>query len=146
MKNLRKSCKCLYNSLSSLRDLFSCYGGQLEISEGYICFFRYFLCVRIEIVSYLTSDLLPNISLVVGQSSVNVSLALCARDISTLRLTSNQWYIGQQITVTKILFLKLNMFRITVASMLDVDDSALRYVNDSASQDVTDVRSQLKTF
>ena len=38
------------------------------------------------------------------------------------------------------------MFRITVASVLDVDDSASRYVNDSASQDVTDVRIQLKTF
>ena len=36
----------------------------------------------------LTSALLPNISLAVGQSSVKISLALRARDISTLRLTS----------------------------------------------------------
>ena len=54
----------------------------------------------------LTSDLLPNISLVVGQSSVNISLALRAREISISRLTSNQRYIGQQITVNKNLFLK----------------------------------------
>ena len=46
----------------------------------------------------LTSDLLPNISLVVGQSSVNISLALCAREVSTSRLTSNQRYIEQQIS------------------------------------------------
>ena len=64
-----------------------------------------FLCVRSERV-LLTSDLLPNISLVVGQSSVNISLALCARDISISRLTFNQWYIGQQIIVSKNLFLK----------------------------------------
>ena len=38
----------------------------------------------------LTIDLLPNISLVVGQSSVNISLTLCAREISTSRPTSNQ--------------------------------------------------------
>ena len=49
----------------------------------------------------LTSDLLPNISqiesqsfsntsLVVGQSSMNISLALRARDISTSRLTSSK--------------------------------------------------------
>ena len=57
--------------------------------------FRRFLCIRIKIV-LLTSDLLSNISLVVGQSSVNISLALRARDISTSWLTSNQWYIGQQ--------------------------------------------------
>ena len=31
-----------------------------------------------------TRKLLPNISLVVGQASVNISLALCARDIATL--------------------------------------------------------------
>ena len=40
----------------------------------------------------LTSDSLPNISLVVGQSSVNISLMLRAHDVpvSTSRLTSNQ--------------------------------------------------------
>ena len=38
----------------------------------------------------LTRDLLPNISLVVGQSSVYISLALRVRDIATSRLTSNQ--------------------------------------------------------
>ena len=37
-----------------------------------------------------TSDLLPNISPIVGQLSVNISLALRASDMSTLRLTSNQ--------------------------------------------------------
>ena len=36
----------------------------------------------------LASDLLPNISLVVGQSSVNLSLALSASDISTTDLQS----------------------------------------------------------
>ena len=55
----------------------------------------------------LTSDLLPNISLVVGQSSVNISLGL--PDISTSRLTSNQRDIGQQITVNKNLFLRLKI-------------------------------------
>ena len=39
--------------------------------------------------SKLTSDLLPNISLVVGQSSVHISLVLRVREIST-SLTSNQ--------------------------------------------------------
>ena len=57
----------------------------------------------------LTSDLLPNISLVVGQSSVNISLGLRAPDISTSRLTSNQRDIGQQITVSKNLFLGLKI-------------------------------------
>ena len=38
----------------------------------------------------ITSDLLPNILLVVDQSSVNISLSLRAREISTSRLTSNQ--------------------------------------------------------
>ena len=37
--------------------------------------------------------------------SVNISIALCASEISTSRLTSNQLYIGQQITVSKNLFL-----------------------------------------
>ena len=36
--------------------------------------FSHFLCVGIEIGVLLTSDLLPNISLVVRQSSKNVSL------------------------------------------------------------------------
>ena len=38
--------------------------------------FSRFLYVRIEIASLLTIDLLPNISLVVSQWSVNISLAL----------------------------------------------------------------------
>ena len=52
-----------------------------------------------------TGDLLPNISLVVGQSIVNISRA---------RLTANQLKIGQQITVSKnllslfILYLVIN--------------------------------------
>ena len=54
----------------------------------------------------LTSGLLPNISLVIGQLSVNISLALCTHEISTSRLTSNQRYIEQHITVSKNLFLK----------------------------------------
>ena len=62
-------------------------GGKLAFFEGYP--FRCHLCVRIEMV-FRTSDLLPNISLVVGQPSVIISPALRAREISTLRLTSNQ--------------------------------------------------------
>ena len=58
----------------------------------------------------LTSDLLPNISLVVGQLSVNVSLPLRARDISTSGLTSNQWYIGQRVPVSKTLFLRKQLY------------------------------------
>ena len=77
----------------------SCNGRKLEKSEGYNCFFVV-SCVLESNRFLLTSDLLPNISLVVGQSSVNISLALRARDISTSWLTSNQWYIGQQITVS----------------------------------------------
>ena len=53
----------------------------------------------------LTSDLLPIISPVVCQLSVNIVFGLHAHDISTSWLTSNQWYIGQQITVSKNLFL-----------------------------------------
>ena len=47
-----------------------------------------------------------NTSQVGGQSSVNISLALHARDVTTSRLTFNQRYIGQQIIVSKNLFLK----------------------------------------
>ena len=52
-------------------------------SEGYTCLFL------VSCIVWLTSDLLPSISLVIGQSSVNLSLALCAREISTPRRTSN---------------------------------------------------------
>lgn len=52
------------------------------------------------------SDLLPNLSLVVSQLSKKISLRLCACDISILRLTFNQWYIWQKITVSKNLCLK----------------------------------------
>ena len=58
-------------------------------SEGYNCFFVFLVCENRNRV-LLTSDLLPNISLVVGQSSGNISLALRARDISTSRLTYRQ--------------------------------------------------------
>ena len=51
--------------------------------------FRRFLSVRMEI-GLPTSDLLPSISLVVGQSSVNISLVTRAHDVSTSRLTSIQ--------------------------------------------------------
>ena len=44
-----------------------------------------------------TIDLMPNLSLVVGPSSVYISRALRARDISASRLTSNQRYIGKQM-------------------------------------------------
>ena len=39
-------------------------------------------------------------------SSVTISLTLLSRDLLTSRLTSNQRYNGQQITVSKNLFLK----------------------------------------
>ena len=42
--------------------------------------FLHFLCIRIEIV-LPSSDLLPYISPLASQSSVNISLALHARDI-----------------------------------------------------------------
>ena len=88
--NLRNTCKRIYYSQSSRRDLFSCNGGKLAFPSFLV---------------YLpTSDLLPNVSLVVGQTSVNTSLALRAREISTSRLISNLRYIGQQITVSKNLF------------------------------------------
>ena len=45
--------------------------------------FGRFLSVRIEKRVLLTGDLLPYISLVVGQSSVNISLALRTHEIST---------------------------------------------------------------
>ena len=58
---------------------------HLKDKFGFLCF----NCVRIKIVS-LTSDFLLNISLVLGQWSVNISLAGSALDIFTLQLTSNQ--------------------------------------------------------
>ena len=64
------------DSWQSLKD-------TLAISSFLVCWNQY---TRV----LLTSDLLPNISLVVGQLSVNMSHALCAREISTSRLTSNQ--------------------------------------------------------
>ena len=57
----------------------------------------------------LTSYLLPNIAQIVGQSSVNMTLALRAVEISTTRLTSNIIYIWaknkQQVSKNQ-LFLK----------------------------------------
>ena len=47
-----------------------------------LAFSSFVVCLNRNTV-LLTKDLLPNISLVVGQSSVNISLALHARDIST---------------------------------------------------------------
>ena len=61
-----------------------------ETSEGYLPF-RRFLCVRNETLRVvLTGDLLPNMSMVVSYPAVKISLAFRARDISSLRLTSNQ--------------------------------------------------------
>ena len=61
-----------------------------ETSEIYLPF-RCFLCVRNETVeSRANSDLLPNMSMVVSYPAVKISLALRARDISSLQLTSNQ--------------------------------------------------------
>ena len=56
--------------------------------KGTLAFSSFLVCYNRNRV-LLTSSLLPIISLVVGQSSVNISLALRARD-SSLRLTSNQ--------------------------------------------------------
>ena len=50
--------------------------------------FRCFLGVRIEIV-LLTNEMLPSISLDVGQSPVNISLVTRARHVSNSRLTSS---------------------------------------------------------
>ena len=47
---------------------------------------------------------------------MDISLAPRAHDISTSRLTSNQCYIGQQITVSKNLFLKHNSTDKTIFS------------------------------
>ena len=49
----------------------------------------------------LISDVLPDISLVVDQSTVNSLRALRARKSTISRLTSNQRNVGQQITVSK---------------------------------------------
>ena len=54
-----------------------------------LSFSPFLMCKNRNIVM-LTSDLLPNISLVVGQLSVNISLVLHALDISTLQLASDQ--------------------------------------------------------
>ena len=61
--------------------------------------FLTFLVCKNQNRFFVTSDLLRNILLVVGQPSMNTSLALHTRNISTLQLTSNWWYIGQRITV-----------------------------------------------
>ena len=76
IKNLRNTCKCSYYSQRSWRDFYSCNGGKLATSEGYTCLFGVFFCVLESKKSIITSGLLPSISLVVGQSSVNISLAL----------------------------------------------------------------------
>ena len=39
VKNLGNTCKYLYYSLISWRNFFSCNGGKLETTEGYICLF-----------------------------------------------------------------------------------------------------------
>ena len=77
--------RCLNSSnTSSWQDFFSCKGGNLKTSERYTRVFVdfFFVSNRIEKV-LLTCDLLPNISLFVGQLSVNISLSLHALDIST---------------------------------------------------------------
>ena len=88
IKNLYNKYKCLYYSKSFGRISFHVMTENWQHLKATLAF-SLFLCVRIEIV-LLTSDLLPNISLVVGLSSVNISLTLQAREIPTSRLTSKQ--------------------------------------------------------
>ena len=72
-KTYKVQCKCLYYSQSFWGNFFSCNGRKMKISEEYTCL-CHFLCIRMETEScFNTSDLLPNISLVVRQSSVNIS-------------------------------------------------------------------------
>ena len=108
-----------YTSTPLLQSKFFLGGGGegfFSVAEGYTCF-RRFLCVRIKTV-LLTSDLLPNISLVVCQSSVNISLTLRTRHIYTSRLPSNQSYTGQQITVSKNLLSCIPMLRLYIMTSL----------------------------
>ena len=88
IKNLHNEYKCLYYSTSFGRISFHVMTENWQHLKATLAF-SLFLCVRIQTV-LLTSDLFPNISLVVGQSSLNISLVLWAHEISTLRLTSNQ--------------------------------------------------------
>ena len=94
-------------------------GGKLETSEGYTCLFCYFLCGRIEIessnkwsVAQYIADSWSVVSEYITRASpfwyIHLTTDRRARDICTKRLTNNQWYIGQQITVSRILFLKYN--------------------------------------
>ena len=52
--------------------------------------FRRLLCVRIEIDQLIVCELLSNNSLFVGQLYEDKSIALRARDLSSLQLTSKQ--------------------------------------------------------
>ena len=69
-----------------------------QIKRNYLHFHR-FLCVIIE-----TRSLLTDISLVVNQSLVNISLALCARDIFTSQLTSTRDILGNESPSEKAKF------------------------------------------
>ena len=70
-----------------------------EYLKGTLVFSSFLVCSNRNRV-LLTSDVLPSIALVVGQSSVNISPALRTRDKSTSRLASNQ-----SLDTTRIYFL-----------------------------------------
>ena len=80
--------------------------GKLATCEGYTCLFvvfcvlesKYSLAYKWFVAQYFTGC----------RSVVSIAVRFStfrAREISTSRQTSNQWYIGQQITVSRHLFL-----------------------------------------
>ena len=69
---------------SSWRDFFHVMAENWKHLKDAIAFSSFLTCMCKNRNRFLlTSDLLPNLSMVVGQSSVGISLALRARDIST---------------------------------------------------------------
>ena len=80
--------------------------GLLATSEVYTCLFFVSRVLESKYRALLTSDLLPNISLAVEQSSGNTSLALRARKISTSRLSLTSDILGKKSFLARIYFLK----------------------------------------
>ena len=88
-KNLRNTCKASV-TVKILGRIFShIMVENWQHLKDTLAFSLFLVCWNQNRV-LLTSDLLPSISLVVSQSSVNISLALHAHEICTSRLTSNQ--------------------------------------------------------
>ena len=84
VKNSLHTCKCLYFSQSSLWDFFHVMAENWKHLKDTLACSSFLVCENQNRI-LLTNDLLRNIFLVVGQSSVNISLSLLIRAFSDFK-------------------------------------------------------------